>query len=155
MQELYSGQLFDVIENSLPHLRKFDANRFNTGRQPGIWTAQEILGHLIDSAANNRQRFVILQYDPGQSFIRYDQDKWVQIQDYKNADWDFLIGLWAAYNRHIADIISKIPDDVISAIVKDGRLLTFRTPEKDIDLDYLIEDYIIHLKHHLGQLIDV
>jgi hypothetical protein len=31
---------------------------------PGKWSKKEILGHLVDSAANNHQRFVRLQLSP-------------------------------------------------------------------------------------------
>ncbi len=155
MRKELSDQLFNTVDLGISRLKELNTDEFNSGRPQGKWAAQEIIGHLIDSAANNRQRFVILQYDQEQSFIRYNQDKWVELQDYRNSDWEFLIDLWAKYNRLIAKIISLIDDRNMSSPVKGGNSLTFRITEEEIEFAYLIEDYIIHLKHHLGQLIDI
>ncbi|MFC1563424.1 hypothetical protein ACFL6G_00750 [candidate division KSB1 bacterium] len=155
MNKDLSDKLYKIVDKSIKILKGLDVSGSNSKISPGKWMTQEIIGHLIDSAANNRQRFVILQYDPEQSFIRYDQDKWVDIQDYRNADWDTLIDFWVLYNRLIAGIISKIPEETLKMTVKDGEKLTFREADRGIDLEYLIEDYIIHLKHHLGKLIDI
>lgn len=48
-------------------------------------TIKQILGHLIDSAANNHQRMVRLQYNDKLDFPDYQQDNdlWIALQDYK------------------------------------------------------------------------
>jgi hypothetical protein len=42
---------------------------------PGRWTKKEVVGHLIDSASNNHQRFVRGQFAGGQDFPRYEQEQ--------------------------------------------------------------------------------
>jgi hypothetical protein len=106
------------------------------------WSKKEILGHLIDSAANNHQRFVRLQYEKAVS-ISYDQDQWVAISLYSEAPLEDLIMLWESYNRHLLHIIR--------ATVAQGYLEAL-PPDVRKRLEFFIEDYIRHLEHHLKQI---
>src|SRR5947199_200177 len=72
---------------------------------PGKWSKKEILGHLIDSAANNHQRFVRLQIEDQIVFPGYRQNDWVALQYYSDRTWRDLVELWLAYNRHLAHVI--------------------------------------------------
>src|SRR5438046_5377776 len=78
---------------------------------PGRWAKKEVVGHLIDSASNNHQRFVRGQLTSGQDFPRYDQEQWVRIQDYQSARWADLIDLWRAYNIHILHVIACMTEE--------------------------------------------
>ena len=74
-------------------------------------TIKQILGHLIDSASNNHQRMVRLQYSKDLLFFpdyRQDNDLWIALQDYQNADWANLIQLWKFYNLHIIQVIHSV-----------------------------------------------
>lgn len=74
-------------------------------------TIKQILGHLIDSASNNHQRMVRLQYSKDLLFFpdyRQDNDLWIALQDYQNADWANLIQLWKFYNLHIIHVIHSV-----------------------------------------------
>lgn len=53
--------------------------------QPHKWSRKEILGHLCDSAINNLERFIKIQYEE-QPYVlqKYNQEKWVDLQDYQN-----------------------------------------------------------------------
>ncbi|MEF2229290.1 MAG: DinB family protein [Pseudodesulfovibrio sp.] len=44
---------------------------------PDAWTLAEIVGHLIDSAGNNHQRFVRLRFGDLAGFPAYDTEPWV------------------------------------------------------------------------------
>jgi hypothetical protein len=71
---------------------------------PERWTKKEVLGHLIDSASNNHQRFVRGQIAAGQDSPGYEQEQWVRIQSYQSARWSNLIDLWRAHNTHLLHI---------------------------------------------------
>ena len=74
-------------------------------------TIKQILGHLINSASNNHQRMVRLQYSKDLLFFpdyTQDNDLWIVLQDYQNADWSNLIQLWKFYNLHIIQVIHSI-----------------------------------------------
>src|SRR5262245_51591940 len=75
---------------------------------PERWSRKEVLGHLIDSASNNHQRFVRGQLAAGQDFPGYQQEQWVRIQDYQGARWADLIDLWRAYNTHLLHVASRM-----------------------------------------------
>jgi hypothetical protein len=69
----------------------------------GKWSAKEILGHLIDSAANNHVRFVTAQLKDDLNFSGYDQEAWVRTQHYQQSTWSSLVNLWASYNYFLAN----------------------------------------------------
>lgn len=112
---------------------------------PDKWSKKEILGHLIDSASNNHQRFVRAQLAGELRFPAYEQEGWARCQDYAHADWQGLINLWLAYNEHIAYIISRIPIEKMHSPCSIGN-------NDVVTLEFLIEDYLTHMNHHLRQL---
>ena len=77
---------------------------------PDKWSRKEILGHLIDSAGNNLQRFIRTQYEDEPSII-YDQDTWVRLNNYQEATLSKLIDLWRLLNEQILRIIESTPPE--------------------------------------------
>ena len=120
------------------------------------WSRKQILGHLIDSAANNHQRFVRAQFTNDLVFSGYEQDQWVSAQRYNDAPWPDLIELWRAYNLHLLHVVSGIPQPVLTQPRDKHSLdeIAFKTvaPNSPATLEYLIRDYLDHLKHHLDQI---
>lgn len=112
---------------------------------PDRWCKKEILGHLIDSAANNHQRFVRAQLQGTLSFPGYEQEAWVRCQAYASADWSLLVELWSSYNRRLADVIAQMPDRVMDVECRIG-------DREPVTLKWLVEDYVRHMEHHLSQL---
>src|SRR5437660_6934872 len=76
---------------------------------PGKWSKKEILGHLIDSASNNHQRFVRAAAQGSLEFPGYDQDKLIAVQKPNSMSWELLIEFWASYNRYLVHILNQIP----------------------------------------------
>jgi DinB superfamily len=130
-----------------------------SGRRPegGGWTAKETVGHLIDSAANNHQRFVRAQYRADLVCEGYEQDEWVAAQHYTEAPWARLVELWRLYNLHLAHVVGRAPEGELRRPRHPHSLdrIAFRPLEAraPATLEYLIRDYVEHLKHHLSQLI--
>jgi len=62
----------------------------------GGWTRKEIVGHLLDSAANNRQRFVRAAADGRYDGPKYLQDAWVKAHGYGEQNWEKLVRWWQA-----------------------------------------------------------
>jgi len=112
---------------------------------PGRWSKKEILGHLIDSAGNNHQRFVRAQLAPRLEFPNYEQEGWVAAQSYATESWPDLVNLWLLLNRHLLHIIQAMPDtSLLRECVIGGKA--------PVALSALIEDYLAHLEHHLDQI---
>lgn len=107
----------------------------------------QILGHLIDSASNNHQRMVRLQYNENLIFpdYRQDNDLWIAIQYYQHANWTGLIQLWKYYNLHIIQVIKSVNTDKLDNYWHDfeGTKVTLRQ---------MIEGYLSHLHLHINEI---
>lgn len=111
---------------------------------PNKWSKKEILGHLIDSASNNHQRFVRAQIDDNIALPKYKQDEWVAVQQWQQKHWKDIVALWQLYNQHILHIFHHVDESKLSSEVSlDGTTYT---------LQFLIDDYVDHLEHHLKQI---
>jgi DinB superfamily len=123
---------------------------------PGKWSPKEIIGHLVDSAANNHQRFVRAQLQDDLVFPGYVQDEWVTVQRYQDAPWEDLLTLWRSYNLHIARLMEVTPDEVRMRERRRHNLheLAWQPVPADAPatLDYFMRDYVLHLHHHLRQI---
>jgi hypothetical protein len=123
---------------------------------PGKWSPKEIIGHLIDSAANNHQRFVRAQLHDDLLFPGYAQDAWVAVQRYQDAPWLELLTLWRAYNLHLARLIEVMSEEVRLRERRRHNLheLAWQPvpPDTPATLDYFMRDYVGHLHHHLRQI---
>jgi hypothetical protein len=112
----------------------------------GKWSKKEIVGHLIDSASNNHQRFIRAQFEEA-PFIIYDQNKWNESSHYKEMDSHHVISFWKDYNLHLLEIIKRIPADNLSRECKTNE-------PQNVTLQWLIEDYVVHMEHHLRQILN-
>ena len=111
----------------------------------GGWSRKQVLGHLIDSASNNHQRFVRAALQTSLDFPGYDQDGCVRVQAVEEADWTLLVSLWAGYNRYLAHVIAHLPVSKLETLCRIGS-------DEPVTLRFLAEDYLRHLLHHLGQI---
>ena len=134
--------LRQTINHVLSFLQQISDQEASIKSLPHKWSKKEILGHLIDSACNNQQKFVRMMTQPHLNFVGYAQDFWVSEQHYNQASWQELIGFWYAYNSHIAHIIENVnPDYLQNTITIEGKGL--------FTLEFIMNDYAEHLKHHL------
>jgi hypothetical protein len=120
------------------------------------WSSKQIVGHLIDSAANNHRRFVLAQFTDDLQFEGYAQEDWVSAQDYDAEPWSQIVELWRAYNLHLAHVMSSTPEEVLrrprGAHSLDRIAFKLVDAQEPTTLEYLMIDYIEHLKHHLAQI---
>lgn len=123
---------------------------------PGKWSAKEIVGHLIDSASNNHQRFVRATWQDDLVFAGYDQDRWVAVQQYNAAPWTEILDLWLAFNLQIARVMRAIPPDIrMRAHTRhnlDEVAFTPQLKDAPATLDFFMRDYVAHLHHHVRQI---
>lgn len=135
-------QILEETPPSLASIAEVDAAR---PLAAGKWSRKEILGHLIDSASNNHQRFVRAQLAPHVDLPTYQQEQWVAAQAYVTAPWSDLVNLWVLYNRHLLHIMRSVPKDRLAhtVAIAGGQPVT---------LSAVFEDYVHHLEHHLKQI---
>jgi hypothetical protein len=153
----YVQELRDAIKSFAPKLEKMSDEESRKRPAPGKWCPREIIGHLIDSASNNHQRFVRAQLQDDLVFPGYAQDSWVSLQQYREAPWGELLDLWRSFNLHIARVMEAAPSDQrLRPRVRHNldELASRGVPkEEPATLDYFMADYVWHLKHHLDQIV--
>jgi hypothetical protein len=152
----YAMELRRVVERYAVTLAGTDEVMLHRCPAAGRWSIAQIIGHLVDSASNNHQRFVRGRWQDGLVFPGYDQDAWVTAQRYQDSDWTELLGLWRAFNLHLAHVMESTPADVRAKPYTTHNFdqVAFRPMPagEDATLDWFMEDYVEHLKHHLRQI---
>ena len=126
-----------------------ETNDENFSNKPALnkWSKQEELGHLIDSAQNNIQRFIRVQYEEN-VHIRYHPDNWVIMNNYQNIEKNDVVELWYLLNKQIIAILEKMPSD------KQEALMSFDVnPANKNTTLFIAEDYVQHLTHHLENIV--
>jgi hypothetical protein len=149
----------NLVVSATSRLKDIPEEQSRRRRLPDHWAPIEILGHLIDSAANNHQRFVRAQFTDDLVFPGYDQDQWISAQKYSEEPWSNVIQLWSAYNLHLVHVASLIPEEALTKSRSSHTLdeIAFKLELVDNEpatLENLIRDYLVHLKHHLDQIFD-
>ena len=125
-------------------LMNIDENNFSEKIRPEKWSKKEIIGHLIDSATNNHQRFVLGQFEDKPNIV-YDQNNWNKYNFYQQIDKEQIIDFWTIYNKQILELIKIIPNENLQRECFVG--------EKSLTIEFLIIDYVEHLEHHLKQVV--
>ena len=144
MKEL-SEKLLRVVEAAEPRLYEISDPESAKPILSGGWSHKQVIGHLIDSASNNHQRFVRAALQASLDFPAYDQEGSVRVQVVQEADWILLVALWAAYNRYLAHVIAHLPASKLETVCRIGR-------GEAVTLGFLAADYLTHLVHHLSQI---
>lgn len=141
-------EILALVDKALVKFKDITNEDWNAKPNPLRWSKKELLGHLIDSATTNLRRLIVAQYQQGTKIV-YDQDKWVAIQDYQAMDVQDIQNLWRLLNLQLSIVIGKIPQNKLDYTCDTG------IGKAEVhSLVFFIEEYIVHLKYHLAQIID-
>jgi DinB superfamily len=135
-----------LIQSGTTYLQGCPSSEVRYKASPASWSKQEILGHLIDSAINNLQRFTEIQFSEKPFPIRrYNQNQLVIINQYNDADLNELLQLWQALNRQIKRMMEVQNEETLAyaIILNDGT---------QSDLRFLMVDYVDHMEHHFRKV---
>lgn len=135
----------EYLVNTIPQLlSNIDDKIFSEKFNPNHWSKKEILGHLIDSATNNHQRFVRAQFE-NKPEINYDQNNWNKFNFYQQINQQQLIYFWEAYNKQLIQLLKIMPTENLQ--------LECFVGDKFLSIGFLVNDYVEHLDHHLKQIV--
>lgn len=140
-------ELRSILSDTLRELEALSEQEVMRPRGESKWVKKEILGHLIDSALNNHQRFVRAQMTERLVWPGYEQDRWVSVQKYRERSWAELVQLWEQANRHMVHVMANVPASRLDVKCEIG-------DNEPVTLEWLMNDYIRHLRHHLDQIFD-
>jgi hypothetical protein len=146
-----------TISGAFAQLQKISAEESQVPRAEGKWSPKEIIGHLIDSASNNHQRFVRAQFTDDLIFAGYEQEGWVRVQNYQGEEWADLVQLWRLYNQHLVHLISLVPEETRMKLRYKHNLHELASDslkeDEPVTLDWFMRDYVEHMKKHLKQIL--
>jgi hypothetical protein len=146
-----------AVAEAVPLLLEIPEGEAARRAAEGKWSAKEVVGHLIDSASNNHQRFVRARLRDDLVFEGYEQEEWVRLQDYGSEPWPLLVRLWEAYNLHLAHVMERTPEDArLARRVRHNFQQIGWAPVGEHEpqtLEHLMRDYVGHLKNHLRQIL--
>jgi hypothetical protein len=147
----------ETIDTAEKRLLSISEEKSRISRADGKWCPKEIIGHLIDSAANNHLRFVRAQLSDELAFSGYEQEEWVKVQGYRQEPWLQLVQLWKHYNLHLLHLMSVAPEQTRMKPRAKHNLdqIAWNTVAKSetTTLDYFMRDYVAHMKNHLRQIL--
>ena len=113
---------------------------------PNKWSKAEIMGHLIDSARVNIQRFLDGLRQGSLKAESYHQDEQVKINKYQQQDTGHLIQLWVGLNNQLLHIIQGMDEAQWTISVEASHL------DQPANMAWLYTDYVSHLAHHGQQI---
>ncbi len=141
-------ELLQVVRAYREKIDGITDSEFYAKPNPKKWSKIEVLGHLVDSGQNNLRRFICGQYEPIPPWIIYDQDFWVESNQYQKAKKDDIVALWTLLNERIAEVLRSMPQNNYYRECNTGKEIANLH-----SLEWLAADYVKHLKHHLNQII--
>lgn len=145
---IYMEDTLQLLVNTIGNFLKTEQENIDweTKPSPDKWSKKEIIGHLIDSAQINLQRFIRCIYEENFKLI-YEQDEWVAAAHYQDADIKELLDLWILLNRQIIRVLSNYPANRLGAMCDNNK--------NEVSLhsvEWLAADYVRHMQHHLAQI---
>jgi hypothetical protein len=110
------------------------------------WSPKEELGHLIDSATNNHVRFVRALIEPEFHGPGYAQSDWVRVHEYQKMSWLVIVDFWYQYNSFLVNLLDRMAEVKLETAC-------FVGADNPVSLRFLVEDYVLHMQHHVDHLL--
>ena len=134
------------IADAEARLRAISEDDSDLPYHSGSWSRKQLLGHLIDSAANNHVRFVGASLQNEYNGPQYDQEGWVRCHHYECVPWTDLVSWWSVLNQMIIRVVRYTAQEQYA-------VPCFIEGVPVMSLEALMEDYLQHMQHHLEQML--
>lgn len=147
MRNDLAAALDRAVDEAKAELREITDHEAGARPAPGKWSKKEELGHLIDSATNNHVRFVRASIEEEFRSTGYQQDDWVNLHGYSEMPWSEIVDFWEQYNNFLVGLVGHIPEEKLKTPCVVGN-------SEPVTLGFLIEDYVLHMQHHLDHIFE-
>ncbi len=148
-----SEEIRDLVSEWESNLNSLSEKIITIPRNQQNRSVKEIVGHMVDSVSNNTHRIVHLQYQESPfEFPNYatfgNNDRWIAIQKYQEANWHELVQLWKYAHLHFAYVIQHInPEKLQNEWISEQN--------KKVTLEEMIEDFPRHFNLHINEIVEL
>ena len=145
---IIANELVGVVETASAKLKLLQETEVTLKPHPNKWSKKEILGHLMDSASNNHQRFVRAQMTE-------------ESGDLSSPDMNRTNGFAGRITTRSrgtnwsssGDCSTGTSHTRFEALpTKSWKQNAASESGGPVTLGFIAEDYLTHMKHHLAQL---
>ncbi len=141
--------LIDDMEGAPERLRNAVAgltgDRLGMSYRPEGWTVRQVVQHLGDSHLNGYLNFKRTLTEEQPTLTSYRQDEWVDLEDSKSGPIEPALALLDSLHRRWVLLLRSLSPDQFHR--------TFDHPRMKVrDLDFLLNLYAWHGRHHSAQI---
>jgi hypothetical protein len=121
-------------------------SQLQTRYRPEGWTVRQVVHHVPESHMNAYVRFKLALTEDNPTIKPYDEAAWARVADTELTPVDVSLALLdALHQRWVILLESMTPSDFLKKLVH---------PERgQIDLDWMLQLYAWHGRHHAAQII--
>lgn len=122
--------------------------QLDTPYREGGWSPRQIAHHLADSHLNAFVRFKLALTEEVPTVKPYDQERWAALADVQGVPVDSSLGILDGLHERWSRLLDSLtPEDFARRL---------RHPDiGEIDLDFLLQMYGWHGRHHATQISDL
>lgn len=140
------GELQELIASLPAEWSAISDEQAARPRADGGWSRKQIVGHMIDSATVNHQRFIRALAGERDFNLLYAQEEWVDLNGYQAREWRAVVRLWEEVNIHLLAVCRHIREDQADLVC--GQ----HGDPGPWTLAYRVPDYVAHLEMHVEQM---
>jgi len=119
--------------------------KFASPYREGGWTGRQVVHHLADSHINAFVRFRLALTEENPTVKPYDETRWAELEDSRTADPAWSVEILDGLHRRWHALLVSLPDG-------DWSRPANHPEHGPISLDWLLQMYSWHGKHHVGHL---
>jgi hypothetical protein len=128
-----------------PALASVGPARLDVPYREGGWTARQVVHHMADSHLNAYVRFRLALTEEEPTVKPYEESRWAELIDARTEDPAVSIGILHGVHRRLHVLLRSLGADDFAR--------TARHPQfGPITVDWLLQMYAWHGRHHIGHL---
>ncbi|MEP7347348.1 MAG: YfiT family bacillithiol transferase [Gemmatimonadaceae bacterium] len=119
--------------------------QLETPYRPSGWTVRQVVHHVVDSHLNAYTRLRLALTEERPTIRPYDESLWAELVDARSMDVEVSLTLLEALHSRFVTLLSSLADS-------DWQRRYVHPESGDHTVDYLLEMYAWHGRHHLAHV---